>query len=490
MKKKNKLLSDSIFLTVGNYVIKMKGLLFMPVIINAVGLANYGIFVQISVNLSMIHPFCTMALGEGFKRFTSKTDENERELLARDFWTVMLPSIALSILGALAVFFTAPIIGIQLFKELSPDVLLAIRLSSLMVVERVVWEQLNNYLLGRKSFKQNTLLSLLYKFVPYLGMVAGFVWYGSMAMAFGLFLVLESVLVLALFVRIVRKLPFCLPDLQVLRMFFKYSWALTLSQFEGSLLAKVDRYFISYFMGPAAVGAYNIIYSVVSFLDDLSLPFRRYYSTYLPKIWDSGDMSEALSQIRTGIRYFYTISWIGLCAMTLGLGSLMSLLLGDRSPDIESFHLVVVVTGAGIVAEGVKRFYNQLINLRRKNHFQVIFQLLAVAINMALNYFLVPIWGLLGAGFATLIAYGLIVTLNAQVFRLEAGSHYYWKLLLGTVLGIPAIIIAIKWPTDDLLNTTFRVVGFLAIYVLLAFKIGLFQVSELLAILGRKPNAA
>lgn len=482
---KRKVLSDSIVLTIGNYVVKLRGLLFMPVIIKAMGLASYGIFIQLTTNLSMIHPFCTLALGEGFRRYSSKYEKGQVEELSEDYWTVIIPSIFTSFIGALLIFLLAPIICESLFQEVSSDVLLACRISSLMVIERVLWEQMNNYLMARKRFKQNTYLSLAYKFVPYMGLVAGFMFWRSMAWGMGLFLFFESIFVAVLFFMLMRELPVKLVNWGTLKKFFSYSWTLTVNQFEGGLLAKLDRYFISVMMGPAAVGAYNIVYSVVSFLDDVSIPFRRYYSSYLPKMWDNGNEKKALKQIRTGLRYYFIISWMMLIAIVLVLPQLLELLLSERAPDIENFNWLVLVTGCGIVAEGGRRLYGQIISLRNLNHYRIMFNLIAVVVNLILNYFLIPTWGLVGAGFATLVSYWIILVLNARMFSIEAGSKFYVQIFLAASVGIPAILVAQSYPAPNIYYAVGYSILFVTLFLLAAFNLRLTTMKELKQFLSR-----
>ncbi len=457
----------------------------MPIIIKAMGLASYGIFIQLTTNLSMIHPFCTLALGEGFRRYSSKYEKDQIEELSEDYWSVIIPSIFTSFIGAMLIFLLAPFICETLFQEVSSDVLLACRISSLMVIERVLWEQMNNYLMARKQFKQNTYLTLAYKFVPYLGLVAGFIFWHSMAWGIGLFLLFESIFVLALFFKLLKELPIQSINWDTLKKFFSYSWTLTINQFEGGILAKVDRYFISILMGPAALGGYNIVYSVVSFLDDLSIPFRRYYSSYLPKMWDNGKEQKALYQIRTGLRYYFIISWIMLIAIVLVLPQLLELLLSDRAPHIENFNWLVLVTGCGIVAEGARRLYGQIISLRNLNHYRIMFNLIAVVVNLILNYFLIPIWGLVGAGFATFVSYWIILVLNARMFSIEAGSKFYIQIFLAASAGIPALLVTQSYPAPNIYYAVGYSILFVMLFLLAAFSLRLTTMKELKQFLGR-----
>lgn len=477
--ERNKIVTDSMVLTIGGYLIKMKGLIFMPLIIQTVGMANYGIFVQIFINLAMITPFCTLSLGEGFKRFTSKYDLADKKRLSVDFWSIMSVTILSAFLGGTLIFLLAPTICEYLFKDVSTDVVVASRLSGLMVFERVLWEQINKFLLGQKKFKLNTSLTLLYKFVPYLGLMLGFVVQNSLMWAITYYLILELIFLIILILIVLRIVQFEKPDLSVVKRFLKYSWPLILSNFEGSLLAKVNRYFISFMMGPAAAGVFNIIYSVIALLDEFSLPFRRYFGSYLPKLWDSGNQEKAFGQLRKGIQYFLVISVLGLGGIIILLKPMLIFLIADKMPVIDYFLPLIVITGLGVVSEGAIRLYNQVINLQEKNIFLIAYQMLAVILGILLNYMLIPKLGLLGAGIATFSSYLFVLIINAYMFSVSSDFRYYLKQFTILTTLIPVILWTNYFPAKTLFEGIFYSSIYVLLFVVVMWKLRVLDKSEL-----------
>ena len=70
------------------FLIKMKGIIFLPLIISEVGLENYGIFIQVLINPSIIASLCSMSLNANFLRYTSKFSSDKKSLISKDFYTI------------------------------------------------------------------------------------------------------------------------------------------------------------------------------------------------------------------------------------------------------------------------------------------------------------------------------------------------------------------------------------------------------------------
>ena len=60
---KKKVVTDSFFLSGLNLLSKLKGIIFLPIIVAAVGVSNYGVFQQIIINVLLIFPIFGLGLG-------------------------------------------------------------------------------------------------------------------------------------------------------------------------------------------------------------------------------------------------------------------------------------------------------------------------------------------------------------------------------------------------------------------------------------------
>ena len=438
---------------------------------------NYGALVQIMINPMMIMPFCTLALGMGFYRYTSKYDETEVEKLSQDYWTVFTTLFILSLLGALLVYLLSPIISKHILAGSSLN---SLRLSSLLVVYVAGLNRVDvKYIQGRKKFKLYSVYNTFYILMPYLGLIAGIMLKSEIFFGLLLYLIIQSALAFSLKVYVIKELHFSRPSIKILKKFLKYSWALLFSELTGGLLSNVDRYFIGYFLGPAAIGIYNIVYSVCSLLDSFSIPFRKYFGTYLPKVWDEGKHYKVREQLKEGLVYYLIVSMGALAGIAFLLKPALKLILNKDISTIANFEWLVLVTGLGILGLGTARFFYQLIKYREQNHFQLVFQSISVVLNIGLNYFLVKEYGIIGAGIATFVSYLAVVIMCNYYLDMNLDLSFLTKVLRIGIASLAIILWLYLRAIDNFLNLALNIVIGMVIYLFLIFLLRIVKFKDI-----------
>ncbi len=473
---KKKVLSNSFFILAVEMLIKSKGIIFLPVIISYIGLGNYGAFVLILMTPQIVVPFCSLALGMGFYRYTSQYESKEVDDLSKDFWTVILTSLFLSIIGAVIIYLASPLIS---EKILSGSALNSIRLSSLCIINGVLWYQMTLYIQARKRFKLFSVYNLLYDSLPYIGFVVGIIIKSKLFFGFLVYLIIQTLIIAILTITISKDLKIVVPSSAIFKKFLKYSWALLFSQITGGLLSKVDRYFIGFFLGPAAIGTYNIVYSVTSLIDSYSSPFRKYFAAYLPTLWDRGHEDRAIKQLNEGLLYYLIISFGTLIGLTFYLKPAILIIFGSDLFTINNFELLVFITGLGIICLGTTRFFYQITKCKEINHFQLIVQSIAVIINIVLNYFFVPRYGIIGAGIATFVSYFTILTICNLYFSMNLDFYFVIKIIKMILSGIPIFMIFKSINIENVFNLMISIVTSALAYFALIFILQVLNIKGL-----------
>ncbi|MDX1909027.1 MAG: oligosaccharide flippase family protein [Bacteroidia bacterium] len=400
-----KFLIDTLFITAGGFVNRVKGLLFIPVIIGALGMDAYGAFIQIFVTIKLAKAFSSMDLGQGFQRFASVFEKSERRQLGTHFYTIMLASVVMGSLGVLLHLVLSPWMSGLFFEGKFVEV---IQLASVIMLSETLYSNANKFYLARKQFKLYSLINLLYDLVPYLMFVLGIVLHRSLYMGILFYAVTDMAVALLTVGLAARMVTVAAPSRELLGTYFTYSGPLMLSEVEGGLLDKVDRYFISAIMGLEALGIYNIIYRICSLLDFVTTPIRKQMMSYLPKAWDQGYQTESVTAIRHSLLLFLLITFGMLGAMTAYFTEILTYLTGDQV-TVEYLYLNVVLLGLGILASGAKRFYYILVKLKGTTMDQLWYQLAGLIPNIVLNWLLIPHIGILGASISTFVSYILIL---------------------------------------------------------------------------------
>jgi len=473
---KKKILSDSAFLTIGNLIINLRGIIFIPIIVGTVGMSNYGVFIQVIINSQVLVPLTTLALGMGFYRYTSKLDDSEIFNLSKDYWSVIFVSFILSFIGAAVVYATAPLVNNYI---LDGTALATIRLSSLLVITGSLITQNSKYIVARKYMKLYSLYKVAIEFIPYMAFIFGIVIKSDLFFGLLLYIIFEGILLLFNMIWITRRLKIVAPSLKVIIKFIKYSWSLCFSEITGGLLSKVDRYFIGYFMGPIAIGIYNIVYSVCSVLHVFTEPFRKYLATYMPKLWDSDKIFEVKEQVRSSLRYYLILAFGALVGIVFLLKPLIKLILHRDLSSIPNFNVLVLAVGLGILGYGISEIFFIMFQLKERNHLKLIFQLIAVTLNVALNVILIKQFGITGAGIATFISYFAVVLLCNSTIHIKYPLKFFYKLG-GMIISVSlAGLFLYRFPVNSFSGLIVNSFVYLCIYFLLILAMRVVSFSEI-----------
>lgn len=435
-----KFLSDTLFITAGGLVNRVKGLLFIPLIIAAVGMDSYGAFVQILNNIRLAKPFSSIGLGMGFQRYASKIEKQNRKELSLHFYSVFLPTLAFGLVGVALLYGISPWLSRMFFEGKFVE---ALQVSSLALLSNTVYSNISKYMLARKQFKSYSVLTLIYELFPYLAFVAGIFFWEDFLGGIIAYVVTDLLMVSVMLGFIVVKMPFSLPSRALFLQYFHFSYPLAISEVEGGLLDKVDRYFISGMMGLEAVGVYNIIYRVCSIIDFITTPIRKQMMSYLPKVWDKGYVKESLATIRNSLLVFLLITTGMLAGFTLYFQDILNYLGGKDEVHVPYLEWIVLLIGLGIIGSAAKRFYYLVVKLRNNSMDQLVYQLVGLVPNIILNYFLIPPLGLLGAALATFVSYVLIIIIINFKYKLDIDGAFFLHLL--SFLAISAVM----WPIRE-----------------------------------------
>lgn len=211
------------------------------------------------------------------------------------------------------------------------------------------------------------------------------------------------------------------------------------------LLQRVDVMMIGVFLGPEGVAPYNVALRMTGYLE---VPLRGLATSVFPRIGKAWKESGA-----TGVSRLYEKTTADMLALTLpvciGLAVsaewVIQLLAGPGYEDAV-FLLRVLLLFALLKPWG--RMFGTALDAIGKPRVNFRFVMLGVLVNVALNSIMIPIFGLPGAAYATVLAMLTMVMINhwkinkiivvrwKQVFVDLAGSYRYWYARLRNRLSL------------------------------------------------------
>ncbi|MEM9674216.1 MAG: lipopolysaccharide biosynthesis protein [Bacteroidota bacterium] len=430
-----KFVSDSVFITVGGLVNRVKGIFFIPLIIAYIGLEGYGAYTQIIITVLLLKAIFSLELGSGFQRFIPS--EKIPVLRSMHLGSVLYPSLLLGVLGSVLMWCCTGWLSRLFFEHQYQN---ALSIASPLLLSGVLYTNCSKFLLAEKRFKSYTVLTFFYDLVPYLGFIGGIMLYRTVYHGMLAYLVLDTVMVSIILATILYRLPLIRFSLKIFKQYLRYTYALSLSSIEGGLLDKVDRYFVGFFLGVESLGIYNAVYKICSVSDFITTPIKKQALSYLSRAWDKGYEQASRQVIQQSLLIFAMISIALISFLTINIDSIFEILLQEEVRDLPLSWIVLFI-GLGVTAYASKRFYALLIYLGQRTLDELRYQTIGLVINGVLNLLLIPSLGLLGAAIATFISYVLIIILVQTRYRLRLEPAFWGHIGAFTLMAVGTMLI-------------------------------------------------
>jgi O-antigen/teichoic acid export membrane protein len=202
----------------------------------------------------------------------------------------------------------------------------------------------------------------------------------------------------------------------------------------------IDRLFVLHYNGQGEVGVYSVAIKVASVVAFMMLAFRTAWPAFAYSIDDDREARRTYAYVLTYL--LFACSWV-----SLGLGALAPWLVALLSaPAFQSADEgVALLAFAGTAYAG---YVVLAIGSGRARRTQLNWVVTGVglAVNIAVNFWLIPRYGMVGAAISTLVAY---VTLFIGMFLYAQHVYpvpYQWRRVL-TAAGVAVgLTLAARWP--------------------------------------------
>jgi O-antigen/teichoic acid export membrane protein len=256
----------------------------------------------------------------------------------------------------------------------------------------------------------------------------------------------------------------------------KFGYPLVISGYSNLLLDSGDRYMLNMFTSVSSVGLYAFGYRIAGLLNTiLIVPLNQ---AIFPTVYQKEENpAEQRAFIATAATYYYFVAIFMALGLSLMAREAIMLL---AAPDFWPAWTVVPIIAFSYVQLGLGRFFKWGALLRNKSYHVSAMVLASALLNIGLNLFMIPLWGILGAALATVIAY---IFWNALTLYYSAKfySLYFDLGRIGhiTVVGVVLYLVSLFVANTDMfvLNVLIKLL-ILSVYPLLFFITGFFDPKE------------
>ena len=252
-------------------------------------------------------------------------------------------------------------------------------------------------------------------------------------------------------------------DLALIRRMLLYAMPLVPAGLMLWALNLADRFQIQHLDSAEALGSFSAASKIALGIMLLIGAFQTAWAPFAHSILDD---NEARRTYRAAFSYWAIIMCWGLVAISAFTPPYVRLTFPARWWDAAP---VVPLLIGGSLLYGAYMIVRIGVNRSGRTHFTPLVAGAAMAVNIGLNFVLIPAWGIVGAGVSTIVGYSVLVLL--AWFNAQAGFpvSYHWNRVARTVAVAAGFVAISIWAIPDT-----GAVGLpLRVVLALAFPLGL-----------------
>ncbi|MDZ7289967.1 MAG: polysaccharide biosynthesis C-terminal domain-containing protein [candidate division KSB1 bacterium] len=456
---------------------KAVSFLLLPIYTRYLTPADYGILELLSVTMAILNVIVILGMSSAFfKVFTydCESDSDQRLVVSTAFFFLLADSL---FFFTILYFFAAPISTAMMRNSGYTHLFVLMLFTGFLGINNLIPFGI---LRSRLESVKYTVIQFI-QFIVSVGLniyfvvflkqgIQGILWSGVLGNLLG-FLLLLPVLLRYLsfkvsFARLKQMLLFGVPMIPAgLGL-----WVMTVS----------DRYFLQYFSTTHELGLYALGYKFASIFEFLIItPFITVWpSLYL----STAKKSEAPQIFARLFTYFWSALAFLLVLTTLLIKPVIHFI---TTPEFYAAHAVVPILVMAIILYGANQQLDIGLVIKERTKYLMYNSLTAAAINLLLNYLLIPAYGMMGAAVATLVAYLANCILNFFFSQRFYPIRYEWSrvLQISVIAGGLCLITEIL-PVNSLGYGLIWLPIVTAAYWLALFFIGFFSPGEMAFIKG------
>jgi O-antigen/teichoic acid export membrane protein len=201
----------------------------------------------------------------------------------------------------------------------------------------------------------------------------------------------------------------------ILRRMLRFGIPLVPVGLSSLFLTMADRYFLKYFSTIAQVGLYSLGYNIGMVMNLVEQAFQLAWPPHRFAIAKQPNAKHQFARILT----YYLLAF-GFLAMVLSLLA-KELLMIMTTPKFYPAATVIPLIALSYIFSGVRHMTNTGLAIVNKNYYVPPIIVGSALLNLGLNYVLIPPYGMIGAAWATILSYLILVIVQTLV-----NLHFYY----------------------------------------------------------------
>jgi O-antigen/teichoic acid export membrane protein len=421
-------------------LVSLRGLILIPILTKMYGAVNTGIWAQVTIIVAMLSPLVIFGLDTAF--FTCASGKGEI-LLKKTFSSILFFIISSGIVCIGLLFIFSRSLSVLILD--SPENFIFVILAGFVILESVLLSMCKLWYRVKENVKVYSAINIIQAFsAAILAAAVAF----SNGDIFELILITalsESLLVLIILIHIRKHWGFSSPDFSILRDLLKFGVQVLPVAYAMWILTASNRIFIGYYDNLAAVGIFSVAYLFGYMI--MNLIFGPIWVMYPPKaaeLFNQGKLGELNNLFNYSLK-----SALGLLIpATVGFSLLGTTIFAIfTSPEFSEGAKIVPFIALGFVFHVVGSYFVLSLGFVRKQIYGTLTIFVAAGLNIVLNIFLIPPFGILGAAIALCLSFMIQMILEIWLGNKYLKFRFDWiflgKSVFSTgVMGVAVLIVS------------------------------------------------
>ncbi|MBN1786313.1 MAG: oligosaccharide flippase family protein [Candidatus Methanofastidiosa archaeon] len=451
--------TDSGVLFVSRLVISFSNLLFIPLLTKNLSTSSYGIWAQAWVTIPLVGNLLVLGFDEAITRFFPSMDKNG---YSKDFISLLIPIITLSFMASFVFYIFSDPISSWIFAG---NAIVAKYIALILFI----WpSDLMLFAFIRSLRKIQTFsILLIVQNVFEMGLAAMMVMMGKgvEGAIFGLLIARLGIMGF-LMIYLIPYIDLLKPEIRNIRMYVKYGVPILPMEISSWVLSSFDRYMIAIIFTTTEVGYYDPAYIVgqsIPLLVAGSLSFS--LTPHLSKLYDHNESKEVKNILSFMLKMALAIN-IPFIVGGYILAKPILALISTEAIAINAYRVLPLVS-VGVSFYSIMIIMSMVWKLEKKTLNIGLTYVASAIINIILNYLMIPRYGIEGAAIATLLAFGLGMTISLSVNKdliPELDFLAFTKTILASTIML--LIIYIIYNYSPILNTTISLIAGTLTYII------------------------
>jgi O-antigen/teichoic acid export membrane protein len=383
------------------------GLISFPIWTRVFSKAEYGLFSLVGVTIALGIGFSKFGLQHAALRFYSDFKEKKTDIDISYYYSTLV--IGVILISGTLIFSVIAITKIFFKDHINSTINDLLILMGIIVFIRSVNRILGMFLRAQQRPLLYSVFAVGMRYGNLLFALVVFFYFikGLKGVLLG-WAIADGIRMLFLFSLFADKIKIHFRSSPFLIEAIRYSFPLIWMEMANMILNFGDRYLLQYFMGSAAVGVYSAGYNLSSMAQSfLSSPLRLAVIPIYLSMWNKQGEKETKLFLSNVLKYYFMfgipimvgLSWFG--------GEVITLLATAKYREAQVIIPFILMS---LLLYGTYPIFSAGLRIQKKTTSLMYLTFLAGLLNIILNTFFIPKFGLMGAAYATLIAYAFYIS--------------------------------------------------------------------------------